>query len=449
MSNRVLSDNMLSDFFDNKHGLIQGEVLSPILFSLYMNDFENWFIEDNIVPCEFRDLALFLLMYADDMVLFAETAEGLQEMLDSLSRYSHNYGLTVNTDKTKVLVFRNAGIVKNKWTYNGKEVELVDCFNYLGLLLNYNGKFNGAQTKLAEQGRKALFSLQQKTKTLYLNVQSMLSLFDTYVASVMFYGCEIWGNSKALSIEKLHTDFCKRLLGVKSTTVNAAVYHELGRYPLQVYRKVRIFKYWLKLLYSSNCILQESYNFLLDLCNTKPSFKHNWLLCVKQELFNLGMCDMWFSPYKFDSSYTLTLLKQRLIDQCKQDILCKIQSTSKCYVYQYITDHHCLQFYLFKGIPTSLKNYIAKIRLSSHNLAVEVGRYRKVDKHNRFCFYCKDCIEDEYHFILQCPLYKLIRVKYIKPYYWQKPSMFKLIQELCNFGMFLRKSFSLRSNQQS
>lgn len=169
------------------------------------------------------------------------------------------------------------------------------------------------------------------------------------------------------------------------------------------------------------------------------------------------MCDMWFSPYKFDSSYTLTLLKQRLIDQCKQDILCKIQSTSKCYVYQYITDHHCLQFYLFKGIPTSLKNYIAKIRLSSHNLAVEVGRYRKVDKHNRFCFYCKDCIEDEYHFILQCPLYKLIRVKYIKPYYWQKPSMFKLIQllsvnnvkELCNFGMFLRKSFSLRSNQQS
>ena len=57
------------------------------------------------------------------------------------------------------MVFRNGGIIKEnkKWFYDNCELEIVDEFNYLGLLLNYNGNFTKAQQKLADQGRKALF----------------------------------------------------------------------------------------------------------------------------------------------------------------------------------------------------------------------------------------------------------------------------------------------------
>ena len=57
-------------FFRNSLGLMQGEVLSPILFSLFINDFEMQFIKDGCVPVELQDIHLFILMYADDMVSF-------------------------------------------------------------------------------------------------------------------------------------------------------------------------------------------------------------------------------------------------------------------------------------------------------------------------------------------------------------------------------------------
>lgn len=71
-------DGFLSEYFCNNLGLMQGEVLSPILFNLYVNDFENSFLNAGCVSYELSSLNLFLLMYADDMVLFSESMEGLQ-----------------------------------------------------------------------------------------------------------------------------------------------------------------------------------------------------------------------------------------------------------------------------------------------------------------------------------------------------------------------------------
>ena len=91
---------------------MQGEVLSPILFHLYVNDCEMDFINSDSIPFEVRELNLFLLMYADDMVIFSETVSGLQEMLDTLFLYTSKWSLSVNISKTKIVVFRNGGDIK-------------------------------------------------------------------------------------------------------------------------------------------------------------------------------------------------------------------------------------------------------------------------------------------------------------------------------------------------
>ena len=59
-----------------------------------------------------------------------------------------------------------------------------------------------------------------------------------------------------------------------------------------------------------------------------------------------------------------------------------------------------------------VKNRKSKIalthfRLSNHNLLIEKGRHMrpKLDRTERKCFLCKDVIEDEKHFITNCPLY--------------------------------------------
>ena len=72
------------------------------------------------------------------MVIFSESIEGLQVVLDTLSEYTTRWASSVNTTKTKIIVFRNGGRenADEKWFYNDQEIEVVDSFTYLGVLLN-------------------------------------------------------------------------------------------------------------------------------------------------------------------------------------------------------------------------------------------------------------------------------------------------------------------------
>lgn len=55
-----------------------------------------------------------------------------------------------------------------------------DRFYYLSFVLNFNGK-NVSQLQVATQGRKAMYVLKYKTKSVFLNTHNLLSLFDTHV----------------------------------------------------------------------------------------------------------------------------------------------------------------------------------------------------------------------------------------------------------------------------
>ena len=95
------------------------------------------------------------------------------------------------------------------------------------------------------------------------NVATTLSLFDTYVKPVLNYCSEIWGYIKAQDVEKIHTMFIKRLLGVKRSASNDKIYCETGRLSLIVNRKFNMLKYWIKLTRTENCILKNIYEVTL------------------------------------------------------------------------------------------------------------------------------------------------------------------------------------------
>ena len=147
------------------------------------------------------------------------------------------------------------------------------------------------------------------------------------------------------------------------------------------------------------------------------------------------------------------IAKQRIFDNCKQNILCEINSSSKCRVYKHLIDHFTLQSYLTKKIPMQYKKLICKLRLSSHCLVIETGRYKNVPLERRLCPLCTLDVEDEFHFFFKCTYYSHLRIKFLKTYYYTRPSVFKLIQllstqnakELCNLGKFIKNSFETRN----
>ena len=103
---------------------MQGEALSPVLFSMYVNDFESELVDSLCEPVYLHCIPLLLLMHSHNTVLLSDTAEGLRKMLDALYLYTTKWNIDVNTDTTKIVVFRNTGqlAVKETWKYNGNPV---------------------------------------------------------------------------------------------------------------------------------------------------------------------------------------------------------------------------------------------------------------------------------------------------------------------------------------
>ena len=443
----IKHNGFLTQHFTTTSGLLQGEIMSPILFSLYVNDFEMYFLSQNCPSIELQLINIFLLMYADDTVLISETPDGLQNMLDKLYEYTQEWNLTVNINKTKIMVFRNNGKLRNneKWTYDGQSLEIVESFNYLGMLFHFNGKFLKTQKHFAEQGRKALFAINSTLKSFQFNIETQLSVFDTYINSILSYAGEIWGFHKALDVERVHTAFCKRILGVKKNCCNNLVYCELGRFPLSIIRKIKIFKYWAKLKSTTNCILKACYEEMIET-------NDDWIVNIRNELNTLGLAELFYSEV-CDKS-TIDMIVQRVKDIYKQTLLSNIATSAKGVLYQHLVDNFTLQYYLCKPINPMYMKYIARFRTSTHDLNVERGRYENIDRRNRTCMFCNlNDLDDEFHFILKCPHFFTLRKKYIKEFYYKKPSVFKLIKllsvnnvsELCNLGKFLYLACKKRS----
>jgi hypothetical protein len=102
-------------------------------------------------------LKLFLLLYADDTIIFAESAEDLQAALNIFEEYCSELKLSINVSKTKIVVFSKRKYNnKKEILLNNEEVEVKDSYTYLGLLSNYNGNLC--------QGRKKMLCMPS-TKT--------------------------------------------------------------------------------------------------------------------------------------------------------------------------------------------------------------------------------------------------------------------------------------------
>ena len=214
--------------------------------------------------------------------------------------------------------------------------------------------------------------------------------------------------------------------------------------------------YWLRLLDTENCILKHVYNDMYESSCVKPNDKLNQSCKVRDILCKYGFSDVWFSQRVRNSQLFLSEFKQRVIDNYISEGLSYFENSPKCTLYQYLHDGHIMQFYLSRPLNSLYRSYITRHRINAHALCIETGRYYSIARNERLCSMCnKNAIEDEYHFILECDKYNDIRCKYIKSYYYERPSTFKLVQllsvrnvkELNNLGKYLFLAEKARNGQ--
>ena len=237
-------------FFSPVAGVLQGESLSPFLFSMYLNDLQDFLKNDPYIGIHIYHFFMILILFADDMVLFSDNRFGLQRGLDKFHEYCNDWGLEVNVEKTKCLVFKNGGRKNrlDKWYYNGNEIETVSEFKYLGFIFSSSGKFKTGLDNLLARGEKALFDMMSSINDYNdMTFDMKLSLYDSLVKSVICYGCEIWGFCEAKRLETFYLRFLKYTLNVRKSIPTCFIYRECNVYPLHIIRIQRIINIGLKL----------------------------------------------------------------------------------------------------------------------------------------------------------------------------------------------------------
>ncbi len=150
----VKSNNMISSHFNCKTGVRQGDPLSPNLFKLFINDVQD-FINLGTEAPSLHDLYIDHLLYADDIVLLAKNEKDLQTSISGLERYCKKWGMLVNIDKTKIVVFNRGGkIVNTNIVYENTIINSVDSYKYLGVKFHVTGKFEVAKKDLLDRSLK-------------------------------------------------------------------------------------------------------------------------------------------------------------------------------------------------------------------------------------------------------------------------------------------------------
>ena len=129
-----------SEDSDIGRGVRQGCCISPMLFNIYAEAMMTEAMEGIEEGIKVGGKLIQDVRFADDQGMIASTEKGLQKIMDKLNATAENFGMKINTKKTKVMkVSRNVGEEINI-VINGSRIEQVKSFKYLGSTMTEDGR---------------------------------------------------------------------------------------------------------------------------------------------------------------------------------------------------------------------------------------------------------------------------------------------------------------------
>ena len=317
-----LDRNQFSDYFPIDVGVAQGSVLSPLLYALFINGLVDDLKEANL-GVVIDGTRIPILLYADDIVLLADSAEELQLMLNVATKYSQTWRFKYNNKKSQIVVYGSTAHVQSakehRWHLGGQPIEVVLEYKYLGMMLGQLGNrswtsfYEGIVLKCRQ---RCLLLWKIGAKAGYMHTVDALRLYRTIVQPLMEYGMEISLIRPDImqSLESIQVQYIKRVLHVPMNTSSQLVRMEVGWMPVLSRERIVKLRYLHRLVsmdpsrlaFQVFTLRLRSVSQLLDdnhCGSSNPAGRGcEYLLSVRRILLEVGLGEYWTKVSRGDWS---------------------------------------------------------------------------------------------------------------------------------------------------
>ena len=347
-------------------GVRQGSPTSCFLFILFVNELIRSFkakcADDGFLKW------LHILMLMDDTVILATSRERLIEKVNILCEFCASYGMVINESKTQFMVIH--GDIQDRSPILVGDLIIKHCvkYTYLGSIFTSDGS---AISSLKEHALDKMKHLNKLviflTKNCDMPFIAKRKVVEAAFNAAIMYGCESWLDTNVHVMNKLYMGALKCLLGVRSTTANDLCLAELGMPPLQALIRQRQHSFFSRVLTERAGMTDDPLMFSLELTRTGNKKTYQYIERLLMPMDYAGEA--------------LAVLKHRISqsDRTKYITYNKINSSFDVHpVYSRVT-------VITPFIPEHLRLSFTRLRLSSHRLRIETGRWARLPRDQRLC----------------------------------------------------------------
>lgn len=242
-------------------GIMQGDVLSPFLFTLFIADLEDFLRTKGIRGISLDHLTeVIILAYADDLAILTDSSIEMNKILKALHKYCELNELEINMEKTKIVIFKKGGHAQNdkypSFMCGNSKVEIAKKYTYLGIPFSQSFVFALAAENIISKSKLAVTATIALINRMNLDSWKYVKrLFLSLVISNVMYGVLVWGIRYLDAIEKIQTEFFKKLLQTPKNTPAYAIRLEVGASQIST----MIFEFILKYIKKMQNMSEERY----------------------------------------------------------------------------------------------------------------------------------------------------------------------------------------------
>jgi len=407
VSSCVKVNGELSEWFDINCGVKQGCVLSPTLFSMFINDLVGDI--NNLgkgVQC--GTYTFTSLLYADDLVIIADEEEDLQAMLDVVHRWCCTWQIQVNPGKTKIIHFRHKRKALSDFVFHlgCQTIDYTHDYKYLGYFINEFLDADESIQKVYTCANRALGVLIAKAKAAHGFPLSVFSrLFDACVIPICTYSAHIWAHRKRQPLDKIQNNALRFFFGLGTATPLAALLGDSGWPPIQLHLQFTMLKYWFRVC--SMPLERVPKQVFLWSRSLSDSGKITWASHASNLLDGLDLHIS--SPNGLQASkfydYLWDALANNLLNNWFHSInnveASSSESGGKLALYRQIKYFPETEPYCRASLSVGVRRVLAGMRAGCVPLQIELGRYTSQKKplNMSMCKLCNEGNEDQEHFL--------------------------------------------------